>query len=80
MFVFDADCIVSVLPSCKLSGVEILANKAQGPQGPWAVIANIPTSLNLQLGNTDSISHLNILNNKQLSLKMERVKKHTEPY
>ena len=45
----------AVLPSWKLSGVGILANNAFGPR---ALLANIPTPLNIQLGNTDTILRL----------------------
>ena len=43
----------------------MLANKALGPwaSGPRALLANIPTPLNFQLGNTGSISHLTSRNN-----------------
>ena len=47
--------ILPVLPSWKLSGVGILANKALGPDGPRALLASIPTPLNFQLGNTDTV-------------------------
>ena len=38
--------------------MEILANKALGSRasGPRALLANIPTTLNFQLGNTDTVS------------------------
>ena len=49
---------VSILPSWRLSGVGILANKARGPLGPRALLASIPTPLNLQLGNIGSIFQL----------------------
>ena len=67
------DNAVFVLPSWKLSGVGILANKAQGPRarGPRAkgFLANNPTPLNFQLGNTGSISHLTSRKNQNISLK-----------
>ena len=50
--------ILPVLPSWELSGVGILANKARGPPGPRALLASIPTPLNLQLGNIGSIFQL----------------------
>ena len=59
-------CTVSVLPSWKLSGVGILANKARGPR---ALLPNIPTPLNFQLGNTGSIFHLTSRTKHQTSLK-----------
>ena len=46
--------ILPVLPSWELSGEGILANKALGPGGPRALLASIPTPLNLQLGNIDT--------------------------
>ena len=60
-------------------GVGILANK---PRGPRASLANIPTPLNFQLGNTDSISHLNSQNNQQISIKtgLGNTKKRTAQY
>ena len=59
-------CTVSLSPSWKLSGVGILDNKARGPR---ALLANIPTPFNFQLGNTGSISHLTSRNRQQISLK-----------
>ena len=47
--------ILPILPSWRLSGVGILANKALGPSGPRALLASIPTPLNLQLGNIDTV-------------------------
>ena len=38
-------------------------------RGPRALLANIPTPLNFQLGNTGSIYHLTSRNNPQLSQK-----------
>ena len=32
-----------------------MANKALGPDGPRALLASIPTPLNFQLGNTDTV-------------------------
>ena len=63
----------------KSSGVGIFANKAQGPR---ALLANIPTPLNFQLGNTDTISHLTSRNNQQISLKtrLGNTKKRTGQY
>ena len=51
--------ILPVLPSWKLSGVGIVANKTLGPRPPAfeprALLANIITQLNFQLGNTDTV-------------------------
>ena len=47
--------ILPVLPSWELSGEGILANKALGPGGPRALLASIPSPLNSQLGNTDTV-------------------------
>ena len=49
----------------------LIKPEARGPEarGPRALLANIPTPLNFQLGNTGSIYHLTSRNNKQLSLK-----------
>ena len=51
----------------------LLKPLALGPPalGPWALLANIPTPLNFQLGNTGSISHLTSRNKQQISLKTE---------
>ena len=50
--------ILPVLPSWKLSEVGILANKALGPR---TLLANIPTPLNLQLVNTDTVLSYSVL-------------------
>ena len=34
-----------------------IANKALGPSDRWDLLANIPTPLNFQLGNTDTVDH-----------------------
>ena len=55
--------------------------EAQGPEArrPRALLDNIPTPLNFQMGNTCSISHLTSHNKQQISLKTElgNTKKHT---